>query len=144
MSRIVITSLGPAEKLGAAAIPIRAQGASSYASRGMINGSPGVVAVPAPVQGIPQDTTPLGIIGGYHRSSQVAAVWYPGVYYQDNTTDPPEHAPVSVLSDNQMPIPAINPLGPAAVMMGRPRLGGQFQVSRIAALPSYPNMGSSG
>jgi hypothetical protein len=145
MSRVVITSLGPAEKLGAAAIPIRARGASDYASRGMINGSPGTTPIPAPRPGaVPQDGTALGINGGYHRSSQTAATWYPGVYYQDNRTDPPEHTPVSVLSDNQMPMPAVNPLGPPAAMMGRPRLGGQFQVMNRAAVPQFPPLGSNG
>jgi hypothetical protein len=144
MSRVVITSLGPAEKLGAAQIPVRSRGASDYASRGIINGSPGTAAIPAPPPPMPQDNTALGIIGGYHRSSQAPNVWYPVIYYQDNTTDPPEHAPVSVLSDNQMPMPALNPLGPPAVMMGRPRLGGQFSLQNRAASPTFPSMSASG
>ena len=144
MSRVAVTSLGPAEKLGAAQIPIRAQGAQAYQSRGIIAGSPGTQAIPAPPPPMPQDTTPLAIIGGYHRSSQVSGVWYPGIYYQNNSADPPEHAPVSVLSDNQMPMPAINPLGPPAVLMGRPRMGGQFQLSNRAVSPTFPNMASGG
>jgi len=145
MSRVTITSLGPAEKLGAAQIPIRAQGASSYASRGIINGSPGTAAIPAPRPGgVPQDVTALAQDGGYYRSSDAAAKWYPGIYYQNNTADPPEHAPVSILSDNQMPLPAVNPLGPPAVMQGRPRLGGQFQVANRAATPAFPSLGGGG
>lgn len=142
MSRVAIQSLGPAEKLGAAAVPSFVRGASAYQSRGIISGSPGTRPTPAPAPPVPQDTTALGINGGYHRSSQTPAVWYPGVYYQDNSTDPPEHSPVSVLSDNQMPMPAINPLGPAAVMMGRPRLGGQYSLQNRAVSPAYPQMSS--
>ena len=144
MSRVAITSLGPAERLGAAQIPVRAQGAASYQSRGIIAGSPGTQPIAAPPPPMPQDTTPLAITGGYHRSSQVPGVWYPGIYYQNNSADPPEHAPVSVLSDNQMPMPALNPLGPPAVLMGRPRMGGQFQLQNRAAVPSFPNMGAPG
>ena len=141
MTRVVITSLGPAERLGAAQIPIRAQGASSYASRGIINGSPGTAGIGAPrPAGIPQDLTPWAINGGYHRSDQVQAVWYPGIYFQNNTNDPPEHAPVSVLSDNQMPMPALNPMGQPAVMMGRPRLGGQYSLQNRVVSPSYRQM----
>jgi len=145
MSRVAITSLGPAERLGAAAIPIRARGASDYASRGIINGSPGTAAIPSPRPGaVPQDATALAQDGGYHRSSDAAPVWYPGIYFENNTTERPEHAPVSILSDNQMPLPAVNPLGPPAAMMGRPRLGGQFQVANRASTPAFPSLGGNG
>ena len=144
MSRIAITSLGPAERLGAAGVPLPAKGAAAYQSRGIIAGSPGTQPISAPKPPMPQDLTGLAQDGGYHRSSDAPAVWYPGIYYQNNTADPPEHAPVSVLSDNQMPMPALNPMGPPAVLMGRPRLGGQFQLQNRAAVPQFPNMGGSG
>ena len=144
MTRVAITSLGPAERLGAAAVPVRARGASDYASRGIIDGQPGTQAIPAPGAGLPQDTTPLAITGGYHRSGQVNNVWYPGIYYERPGDQGYEHAPVSVLSDNQMPLPAVNPLGPAAVMQGRPRIGGQYQIPNRATVPAYPPLGGSG
>ena len=161
MSRIAITTLGPAERLGAAAVPMPARGAAAYASRGIINGQPGTQPIPGPGAGLPQDTTPLAIIGGYHRSSQVNNVWYPGLYYERPGPEGYEHAPVSVLSDNQMPMPAENPLGPPAagqgqyqpasqqsappwVAMGRPRLGSQYQLANRAAVPAYTPMGGSG
>jgi hypothetical protein len=144
MSRYAITSLGPAEKLGAAAVPFPGRTAQAYQSRGIIDGQPGTQAIPAPGSGLPQDTTPLAISGGYHRSSQVNNVWYPGIYYERPGPDGYEHAPVSVLSDNQMPLPAVNPLGPAAVMQGRPRIGGQYQIPNRATVPAYPAMGGSG
>jgi hypothetical protein len=142
MSRVAVTSLGPAEKLGAAQIPIRARGAADYASRGMINGSPGTMPIAAPRPGgVPQDSTGLAIDGGDSRSSDAPPVWYPGVYYENNTASPPEHAPVSILSDNQMPMPAVNPLGPPAVLQGRPRMGGQFSIPNRAASPAFPPLG---
>ena len=142
MSRYALTSLGPAEKLGAAQLPIRARGAADYASRGIIDGSPGTQAMPAPrPAAVPQDKVPLAIGGGYHRSSQAPQFWYPGVYYERPGPGGYEHAPVSVLSDNQMPMPAIDPLGRPSVSMGRPRLGGQYQVTGHKAVPMYLNMG---
>jgi len=143
VSRYALTSLGPAEKLGAAQIPIRAQMAQAYQSRGMIDGSPGTTQIPAPrPAGMPQDTTGLAQ-SHFHRSSDSPNLWYPGVYYQANATDPPEHAPVSVLSDNQMPMPALSPLGLPSVSQGRPRLGGQYQVANRASVPAYPSLGGS-
>jgi len=144
VSRVVITSLGPAEKLGAAMVPIRAQSAQAYQSRGVIDGNPGIQAIPAPRPPLPQDTSGLAHLGGYHRSSQAPAYWYPGVYYEVNNADAPaEKAAVSVFSDNQMPMPALSPLGLPSVMMGRPRLGGQFQQANRASVPAYPSLGGS-
>lgn len=139
MSRYAITSLGPAELLGAAQIPLRAYSAQAYQSRGMIDGSPGTTPITAPRPPVPQDLTGMAQMGT-NRSSDAPNVWYPGVYYQTNATDPPEHTPVSVLSDNQLPMPALNPIGYPSVSMGRPRLGGQYQVMNRASVPAYPNL----
>jgi hypothetical protein len=145
MARIAIQSLGPAQRLGAAAVPLPARGAQAYASRGIVDGQPGTQAIPAPrPAAVPRDVTAQAITGGYHRSGDAAPVWYPGIYYERPGPDGYEHAPVSVLSDNQIPLPAVNPLGLPAVMQGRPRLGGQFQIENRATVPAYPPMGSSG
>ena len=145
MSRYALTSLGPAEKLGAAMVPVRAPSAQAYQSRGVIDGSPGTQAIPAPRPGgVPQDATALAENRGYHRSSDAPPFWYPGVYYEVNgPAAQAERAPVSVLSDNQMPMPALSPLGLPSVSMGRPRLGGQYQVASRAAVPAYPSLGGS-
>jgi len=144
MSRYAITSLGPAEKLGAAAVPLPARGAQAYQSRGIIDGQPGTQAIPAPGAGLPQDATSLAQNAGYYRSSDTRNIWYPGIYYERPGADGYEHAPVSILSDNQMPLPAVNPLGLPAVMQGRPRIGGQYQVANRATVPAYPSLGGSG
>jgi hypothetical protein len=90
---------------------------------------------------VPQDLTALAV-SQLHRSSDSPNIWYPGVYYENNTGPDaqPEHAPVSVLSDNQLPMPALSPLGLPSVSMGRPRLGGQYQVPRRLPVPVYPNL----
>jgi hypothetical protein len=137
MTRVVITSLGPAEKLGAAMVPVRAQRAGEYASRGIIDGQPGTQPIPAPRPGgVPQDSH-----RALHRSSDAPPVWYPGVYYERPGDDGLEHAPVSVLSDNQMPMPALSPLGLPSVSMRRPRIGGQYQQPQVARVAFYPPLG---
>jgi len=147
VSRYAITTLGPAERLGAAAIPVPAERQAAGLSRGMINGSPGTVGIPAPRPPVPQDTTAQAI-NQLHRSSDSPNIWYPGVYYENN--DPsvpdarPEHCPVSIVSDNQMPMPALSPLGLPSVSARRPRLGGQYQVtSKTNPPPNYPGLGGS-
>ena len=145
MSRYALTSLGPAERLGAAMIPVRAASAQAYASRGQVNGSPGTRAIAAPGSGLPQDATALAQ-SHYHRSADSPNLWYPGVYYQPaGPSNPAERAGVSVSSDNQLPMPAVSPLGLPSVSQGRPRLGGQYQLPQKAVSPSYPSLsGSSG
>jgi hypothetical protein len=144
MARIAVTSLGPAERLGAAAVPLPARGAAAYQSRGIIDGQPGTQAIAAPrPAATPQDATALAQNAGWHRSSDAAPVWYPGIYYERPGPEGYEHAPVSVLSDNQIPLPAVNPLGLPAVMQGRPRLGGQYQVTNRAITAAYPPLGGA-
>ena len=138
MSRQAVTSLAPTRLTGAATVPIPASPAQAWQSWGPVIGSPGTTPIPAPrPSAVPQDTTALAQVS-LHRSSDAPAVWFPGVYYQPG---PASRAPVSVLSDNQMPVPAVDPLGKPAVMMGRPRLGGQFQQAQPKSLPIFLNMG---
>lgn len=162
MSRIAIHSLGPAEKLGAAQVPLPAGRSYAMQSRGIISGSPGTMAIPAPrPAATPQDNTALAQGNHDSRSSDSPNVWYPGVYYEKGTLENTYWAggTVSVFSDNQMPMPALNPLGPPAagagqfqpasqvsstpwVAMGRPRLGGQYQVRNKKAIPRFQGLGS--
>ena len=161
MTRIAVTTLGPAELLRGASLPIPAGRSYAMQSRGIISGSPGTMPIPAPPPaGIPQDKT--GLAQGNHdsRSSDSPNVWFPAIYYEAGTLENTYWAggTVSVFSDNQMPMPAINPLGPPAagaganqpasqksvppwVGMGRPRLGGQYSVPNRAQVPYYRNLG---
>jgi hypothetical protein len=81
--------------------------------------------------------------------SSLFSFWRPGFWYTDST----EHAPVSVLSDNQMPVPAVDPRGLAgsggglgssrwaqeAVVMPGPVMLGQRQVRQPRVAPKYLN-----
>ena len=76
-------------------------------------------------------------MGGDSRSSDAPNYWAPVIYYMRELAAPPN---VSVFSDNQMPVPAIDPRGLPSVSMGRPRLAGQFQQTMPKALSLFPSM----
>ena len=128
------TAKGPVALTGAALLPVPAQPAQAFQSRAIISGSPGTRRIPAPFPAaVPQDRTGMANMGT-HRSEDAPPYWTPGVYYE---CGPLEHAPVSVLSDNQMPVPAGNPQRQAAVVMGAPVFLGQTQVANPAVAPKY-------
>lgn len=127
-------SYGPGDHPAAAGlIPVPAQPAQGYASRGIIFGSPGTMRIPAPAPGaVPQDSH-----RALHRSSDAPNYFNPALYFERGEL---EHAPVSVLSDNQMPVPAIDPRGRPAVMLRAPLFRGQRQVRSSKNNVSYPTL----
>lgn len=131
-----IAANGPVNITGAALIPVPAQAGLGYQSRGIISGSPGTRRIPAPFPGgVPQDRTGMANMGT-HRSQDAPPYWTPGVYY---LCGPQEHAPVSVRSDNQMPVPAGPSHGEPGVVMNGPVMLGQYQVSNPAVAPKFLN-----
>lgn len=123
-------------------IPAPAQGAGSWSSWGSLNGCPGTQAVPAPapVPGLDRERTAqasAGIIG--LPSSQVPNQIYPSLYYQRPALNPALAPPVSYVSDNALPVPAIDPRGlPAVMATPPPRIGGQNQVVSPYAVANWP------
>jgi hypothetical protein len=107
--------------------PIPARNSSAYSYKGAVVGQPGT-------QGVPVGLPDFGVTGqhvngtlvrgggaGYSQgSSTMPLVWYPQLYYQRSLRAPGQEGPfaqgVSIWSDNQMPIPATDPLGRAAVL----------------------------
>lgn len=134
-----VTSIGPARRLGAAILPVPAADRSAFQARGLISGSPGTTAVAAPWAGVPQDRTGLAG-GGVHRSSDAPGYIRPALYflYGPQAATPP----VSVQSDNQMPVPAVDPRGVPYVAAARPVFLGQKQVPQPKASPFYRARGS--
>lgn len=126
-----ITTQGPANLLGAAALPVPAKDARAYQSRALVDGQPGTQAIAAPrPAAVPQDWSVR-----LHNSAQAPPVWYPSVYYEHGQL---EHAPVSVLSDNQMPVPALTATGRPFIASVRPTFLGQAQVGQPRATQSFP------
>ena len=131
-----VATQGPGDHPGAAGLlPVPAQDARAFQSRGMVSGSPGTSSVPAPIPGgVPQQWN-----RALHRSSDAPPAWFPSVYYE---TGPLEHAPVSVLSDNQMPVPAVDPRGTPARLLRPAVFLGQTQVANPKVSAVFPSLGS--
>lgn len=162
MSSIRISMVGPgqaqaARKLGAASIPMPAWDAGGWSSRGRVNGSPGVRPIPAPAPAATpgRDRTAIAMTGNIGLPSALFDSWFPSVYfcYLENLP------PVSVYSDNQMPVPARDPRGVTAqgpigqspggppgprsansygIVMPGILNRGQRQVKQPRVTPSYP------
>lgn len=126
-------SHGPADHPGAAGlVPVPARNAGSFQSWGEVDGSPGTLGIPAPrPAAVPQSWN-----RALHRSSDAPDVWFPGIYFQRG---PASRAAVSVLSDNQMPVPAGDPRGRPAVMLARPVFLRQRQVRTPHVSISFRN-----
>lgn len=134
MSRWRLTSLGPA-KLGAAVIPVPAKDAGGWSSWGPVWGSPGTSRVPAPRPAAVPQGRKFVVSAPQFTSMQAPEYWLPGIYY----TRPASRAPVSVLSDNQMPVPAIPYQGkPSTAMAVKPVFLGQIQVRQPKVVAHYP------
>jgi len=128
---------GPGQSLGAAALPVPAKLSVAAWSHGRIHGSPGTDAIPSPrPAGVPQGITYRNTGSPLHGSDQAPEVWFPGVYYYG--LDSMSRAPVAVLSDNQMPMPAATPTGTPAIALTRPVFLGQTQVQQPWVASSYP------
>lgn len=112
--------------LGAAFTPNITRTAASWSSRGPVAGFPGTLGIVAPTPpGVPNDVTAMANMGT-HRSSNAPNRWYPSLYWAAGYRQ--ERAPVSRVSDNQMPVPAGRPVNVVASDPFRARIGGQRQV----------------
>jgi hypothetical protein len=131
-----IMSEGPTHRLGAAGVPTAAKLAAGYQSHGRIAGSPGTDPIPAPAPAsVPQGVTYRNDGNALHASDHSPEVWFPGIYYYG--PDSVQHPPVSVQSDNQLPMPAIDPKGLPTVAQVRPTFLRQNPVPQPASLPAY-------
>lgn len=109
----------------------------SWSSRGTIFGSPGTTAIAAP----PPAAIKAGVnelaSGGKFYSNNAPNVIYPSQYY---LTGPQEHAPVSRISDDQMPVPAVRAPNIIVAAPYRQRLGGQRQVVQPQVVQKWLGM----
>jgi hypothetical protein len=126
-----VTCQGPVNRLGAAALPVPARDAQAYQSWGITHGAPGTERIPAPAPPVPQAWN-----RALSRSSDAPDVIYPALYFQHGRLA--GTPPVSVTSDNQMPVPAVDPRGKPAVMSRGPVFLGQQQVGQPKTIPSFP------
>jgi len=140
--RLTANSSGAPAKAAGALLPVPAHDAGGWQSRGPISGSPGTTAIsaPAPVPITDRSLAAMANAGNIGLPSSDFSVWYPSVYYQRAT----ERAPVSVQSDNQMPVPAIDPRGKPGVVMPGPVMLGQYQVANPHVAPKFADWKAAG
>lgn len=110
-------------------------------SRGMVVGHPGTQWIPAPPpSAVPQNPGFLAT-SGRRRSSDAPNAFLPAIYYEAGSGyGNHEHAPVSRISDNQMPVPARRAANVILSNPYRARLGGQRQVVQPQVVQTWRGM----
>lgn len=138
MPRIAYTVPGA---VSAAFTPVPAfdgRGTGPWANSEATRGQPGTMGVPAGLPDFGHDGATVnglpvrgGGAGYAQGSGTMGGAWYPSLYWQDRldgfTLNRPGQAP-AIYSDNQMPIPAADPLGRAATLSRPPVFLGQQQI----------------
>jgi hypothetical protein len=136
--RIAYTSPGATSTAHTPVPAYDGRGFGPWSGKDNVTGQPGTQAVPAGLPdfgsaGMVVNGQPVrGAGAGYNQGSgTMPNVWYPQLYYLrqlDGFTLVNVGQGPSVYSDNQMPVPARDPLGRAAVLGYPPQFLGQRQV----------------
>lgn len=124
-------------------VPVPAATTAVVQYKQEVTGQPGTQGIPT---GLPEfgeqgqlvnGVSVRGAGAGYNQGSNtMPPVFYPQLYYERRLSETPE---VSIYSDHQMPVPAFDPRGVAA-MMFRPTLWlGQAQLVQPKTLPKWAN-----
>jgi hypothetical protein len=128
---------GTAPPLGAALTPSMTRTYAGWSSRGPIFGQPGTMAIrvedPA---GVREDVNSLAAVGQF-SSACAPNLIFPPLYW---IAGEQEHAPVSRISDNQMPVPAGRPAGRVLFDNYKARHGGQRQVVQPQVVQTWKGM----
>src|SRR5487761_1569830 len=118
MTAIIYTVPGATSS---AFVPVPAGTTARVAYKTVLTGQPGqrgtqgTPAAPAEITGtVNGQRVSSGYSGG---TSYMPGVWFPQLYFERQLSEP---APVSIYSDNQMPVPAADPRGVAAKLARPP------------------------
>jgi len=105
-----------------------------------LTGQPGTQAIPVSGPGVPQDAVAQASMGR-HRTSDGPGHFFPNLYYARPQAAfwPGAGQPVSVRSDNLMPVPAADPRGIPARLAVPITQRGQAQIRQPQALPTWPS-----
>lgn len=115
------------------------RGCGPWDNTSAVAGQPGTMGVPAGTPdfgeaGLTVNGLPVrGWGAGYNQGSGTmrSGAWYPSLYWLRRLTGATHTVPgqgLAIWSDNQMPVPAANPLGRAAIMARPPLFLGQRQI----------------
>lgn len=132
----------PARVLGhAAAMPnmVRPPGSASQYKDG-VTGHPGTIPVPSPGPGVP--TGPIAMAMGGTSYTAYCPGFYPNLYWARYAGHyrPGAGMPISVNSDNLMPVPARDPRGVPAPLAVPVSIRGPRQIRQPATLLTWPGI----
>ena len=121
----------------------RLAGSGAQQFKDGVTGLPGTAAIPVR----PRDSVPSQAVAdiaqmGLSRSSDAPDVFYPNLYWARPQGQfwPGAGMPVSVQSDNLMPVPAVDPRGIPATLANPLQIRGQAQIQQLPNLPAWPNV----
>lgn len=122
----------------------RMAGSGAQQYKDGVTGQPGTQAIPVhPV--IPSPDIGDLAMSGCSRSGDARNVIYPNLYYARPERDywPGAGMPVSLQSDNMMPVPAVDPRGVPARMAQPIVQRGNRQIKATQAMPMWPGWNRS-
>lgn len=115
--------------IGSALTPVMNRTYAGWSSRGRIFGQPGTMGINAPdPAATPGHERTAMASGGVFSTKDAPNLIFPALYYENDAPLHKEHAPVSRISDDQMPVPAQRGRNVYTADAYKPRLGGQRQV----------------
>lgn len=126
--------------LGSAITPSMTRTYAGWSSRGKVSGSPGTRGIPvSDPEAVREDVNSLANVGQFSTACAPNLI-FPAIYYENDAPQDKEHAPVSRVSDNQMPVPATASAKYYTANPYRARLGGQRQVVQPQVVQRFPGM----
>lgn len=154
MPRIAYSCPGALTRAHAPVPALDGRGCGPWQVKDQVSGQPGTLAVPAGLpdfgdQGLTVNGQSVrGGGAGYAQGSGTmrGKAWYPSLYWlrhlDGSTLTIPGQGP-SVYSDNQMPVPAADPRGRAAMLARPPRFLGQTDVPQPPPGQVAPGQGGA-
>ena len=122
----------------------RHAGSGAQVYKSAVEGQPGTRGIPVKPQFVPSPDPGDIALMGLSRSSDAPNVFYPNQYYErslDGDGQMGPVVPVSVYSDNLMPVPAVDPRGIPSTQSALINQRGQRQVQAFPLLPRWANQG---
>lgn len=124
--------------LGSVLTPHMNRTASGWASSGRVHGAPGTQRIPIPdPAGIHEDVNSLASVGQF-SSAHAPNEIYPALYWEADRPEDKEHFPGALMSDDQMPMPALRPGHKYPADPYKARHGGQAQVVQPQVVQTFP------
>lgn len=129
-----------APPLGSVMTPTLTRTYAGWSSRGPIHGSPGTTPIPIKDPGYRHwSVNDLANVGNTFSATSPDFI-LPSLYWEASAPGDKEKFPGSVVSDNQMPVPAVRAPNVLVSSPYKARLGGQRQVYQPQVVQSWRGM----